>query len=155
MNIVSWDSHLNFWMTHSHLKQKLIQIHIFRSHSISSRIIFDQIEFYFDHSQHSRFQHLFQQDSFLWVHDLIVAIFKGLVALHILDIEVGIKFHPFFIVPFILHLYWNIEVPLYHWDFRQEDQTTHECFPADRWLPLSTYCCSKHWTSMTCEGLSD
>jgi hypothetical protein len=55
-------------------------------------------------SEHGVLDHVLQQYSFLWVYDLIVAIFKSVVGVYIEDIELAVVHEPLLVIPLVLYV---------------------------------------------------
>jgi hypothetical protein len=101
---IARDVHLDFWRAHTHLQQEFIQIDVLWSYGIRASIIANEIDFELDYTKHGRFKHIFEEHSFLWVHHLIVAIFKDAIAMDIFDVEMCIKSEPFLILALVFQL---------------------------------------------------
>lgn len=101
---VARDVHLDLGGAHAHFKQELIEIDVFGAYGVGVRIVADEVELEFDHSQHGGFEHVLEEHSFLGMDHLVVAIFEDLVAVDVFDVEVGVEAEPLLILSLVLHL---------------------------------------------------
>jgi len=101
---VTGDVHLYFRWSHTHLQQKLVQVDVLRTHWVGACVVADQVELEFNNTEHSRFQHVLQEHSFLRVDYLVVAVFENFVAMDVLDVEMCVKSKPFWVFPLIFKL---------------------------------------------------
>lgn len=98
------DGHLDFRWADTHFKEELIKVDILRTYRVGGSIVAYKIKFDFNDSEHGGLKHVFEEEAFLWMDELIVAVFEDFVAVHILDVEVGVEAEPLLIFTFVEQL---------------------------------------------------
>ena len=93
---VAWDWDLNHRWVILQIKEKSIQMDIDRASSV---VEMNKEFLHLTNSANSALKNLFDKDSLLWVHNLIIALFEFAVNLNILDIKNSIMRPSFFNTP--------------------------------------------------------
>jgi hypothetical protein len=65
-------------------------------------VVFDEFVFALDQSNHSVFEHFLEENAFLRMHNLIIAIFEFLVDFDVLYVEERIMLKPLLIRTFVV-----------------------------------------------------
>lgn len=104
MHEVSWNVHLNLRGPHPHLQQELVQVDILWADRVGGSVVSDEIEFDFNNPEHGGLEHVLEKHAFLWMYELVVAVFQNLIAVDVFDVEMGIKSEPLLVFALIFKL---------------------------------------------------
>ena len=68
------------------------------------RVVLNEFVLDFHEADHCVLQHFLQQDAFLRMHHLVVAILQLLIDFNVLDVQDGVMVEPVLVITFVVHI---------------------------------------------------